>query len=179
MPDSAKTEWRGRHSGKDELRSEVWSLLKQQRASLRDPFGHIPNFVGADRAADRLASMPIWKRAKVVKCNPDAPQAPVRLRALKDGKRLYMAVPRLTKVRCFVELTAEDVRSRNIAFEQADEERGKVTGTPVGCTCGDGVIDWKKTIEILKELRFNGVLSVECGTPDQAARSLAHLQSLI
>ena len=26
---------------------------------------------------------------------------------------------------------------------------------------------------------FNGVMSVECGTPDQAARSLAYLQSLL
>ena len=54
-----------------------------------------------------------------------------------------------------------------------------MTGTPVGCACGDGVIDWKNVIAILTESGFNGVFSVECGTPEQAARSLAHLQPLV
>jgi 5-formyltetrahydrofolate cyclo-ligase len=38
----------------------------------------------------------------VVKANPDAPQLPVRARALADAKLLYMAVPRLTDKRPFV-----------------------------------------------------------------------------
>jgi 5-formyltetrahydrofolate cyclo-ligase len=123
MPNRS-AEWSGRHLGKDDLRIEIWSLLKQQGVSTHDPFGHIPSFVGADAAAERLASLPIWQQADVVKCNPDRPQAPVRLRALQDGKRLYMAVPRLTDVRCFVELTAEDLRRFNISFEEAAMWRG-------------------------------------------------------
>jgi 5-formyltetrahydrofolate cyclo-ligase len=94
-------------------------LLKQQGVAIRDPFGHIPNFVGAQKAAERLAALPIWQRAKAIKCNPDSPQVPVRSRALQDGKRLYMAVPRLTSSRCFVELTAEDLQQRNIPLEEA------------------------------------------------------------
>jgi 5-formyltetrahydrofolate cyclo-ligase len=81
-------------------------------------FGHIPNFVGAQKAAQRLAALPIWQRAKAIKCNPDSPQIPVRLRVLQDGKRLYMAVPRLTSTRCFVELTAEDLQQRNIRLKR-------------------------------------------------------------
>src|SRR5262249_31674941 len=38
------------------------------------------------------------------KCNPDSPQRPVRLRALKAGKIVYMAVPRLRELECFIEL---------------------------------------------------------------------------
>jgi hypothetical protein len=38
----------------------------------------------------------------VVKSNPDAPQLPVRARALADGKLPYMAVPRLTDERPFI-----------------------------------------------------------------------------
>jgi sugar phosphate isomerase/epimerase len=71
------------------------------------------------------------------------------------------------------------VHAKDISFQQADSERGKVTGTPVGCACGDGVIDWAKVIGILKEQGFHGVLSVECGTVEQAARSLAHLSPLV
>jgi 5-formyltetrahydrofolate cyclo-ligase len=40
----------------------------------------------------------------VVKCNPDAPQLPVRALALKQGKRVFMAVPRLSDERCFLEV---------------------------------------------------------------------------
>ena len=53
-----------------------------------------------------------------------------------------------------------------------------MTGTAVGCACGDGVIDWAKIVAILREANYDGVLSVECGTPEQAARSLAHLKRL-
>jgi 5-formyltetrahydrofolate cyclo-ligase len=66
--------------------------------------GRIPNFKRAAAAADRLATTEAWWAARVVKCNPDAPQRPVRLRALRAGKTVYMAVPRLRDVRCFWEL---------------------------------------------------------------------------
>jgi 5-formyltetrahydrofolate cyclo-ligase len=115
----SSTNWSGYHLNKDNLRAEIWSLLKEQGVAIRDPFGHIPNFVDAQKAAERLAALPIWQQAIAIKCNPDSPQIPVRLRALQDGKRLYMAVPRLTNTRCFVELMAEDLQQRNIPLEEA------------------------------------------------------------
>lgn len=127
MSNNVKTNWSGYHPDKDDLRDEVWSLLKQQGVAIRDPFGHIPNFVGAQKAAERLAALPIWQRAKAIKCNPDSPQIPVRSRVLQDGKRLYMAVPRLTNTRCFVELTAEDLQQRNIPLEEAAIARKALT----------------------------------------------------
>jgi sugar phosphate isomerase/epimerase len=69
------------------------------------------------------------------------------------------------------------LHAKDIAVTQSDSERGKVTGTPVGCGCGDGVIDWGKVIEICKMAPRDIVFSVECGTVDQAARSIAHLRS--
>lgn len=71
------------------------------------------------------------------------------------------------------------VHAKDIALEQSEEEKGRVTGTPVGCACGDGVIDWTKVVDILADGGFSGVLSVECGTPEQAQRSLSHLQAVI
>jgi sugar phosphate isomerase/epimerase len=71
------------------------------------------------------------------------------------------------------------VHAKDISFRQAEVEKGKTTGTPVGCACGDGVIDWAKVVDILHEAQFDGVMSVECGTPEQAKRSLDHLQSLV
>jgi sugar phosphate isomerase/epimerase len=71
------------------------------------------------------------------------------------------------------------VHAKDIGIKQADAEKGKVTGTPVGCACGDGVIDWRRVVSILQQGGFEGVLSVECGTSDQAARSLAHLSRIV
>jgi len=90
---------------KQDIREHVWHALEAARAG-RFPGtrGRIPNFVGAERAADRLCELDVWERAKVLKCNPDSPQRPVRLRALKQGKIVYMAVPRLRELDCFIEL---------------------------------------------------------------------------
>ena len=40
----------------------------------------------------------------MIKSNPDLPQRPLRRLALEQGKTVYMAVPRLTQEKCFVEL---------------------------------------------------------------------------
>jgi 5-formyltetrahydrofolate cyclo-ligase len=90
---------------KQDIRERVWQALEKARVH-RFPGtrGRIPNFVGAERAADRLCELDIWKCAKVLKCNPDSPQRPVRLRAIKEGKMVYMAVPRLRELECFIEL---------------------------------------------------------------------------
>ena len=71
------------------------------------------------------------------------------------------------------------VHAKDIAMEKADEERGKVTGTAVGCACGDGVVEWPRVIDILHRHGYRGVLSVECGTIDQAERSIRHLQCVL
>ena len=48
--------------------------------------GRIPNFAGAKLAAERLAAHRLWKRAQVIKANPDSPQTHVRRIALEEGK---------------------------------------------------------------------------------------------
>lgn len=69
--------------------------------------------------------------------------------------------------------------AKDISVDQGEEERGKVTGTPVGCACGEGVIDWGRVVEILGPLDREICLSVECGTVEQAATSIAHLRDVI
>ena len=71
------------------------------------------------------------------------------------------------------------LHAKDISVQQSEDERGKVTGTPAGCACGDGVIDWKKVIEICRSAPRDIVLSVECGTVEQAERSIAHLRGLM
>jgi 5-formyltetrahydrofolate cyclo-ligase len=89
-------------AAKAELRGEVWGALRAAAvARFPGAEGRIPNFVGAEAAAERLRGLSAWQRAGTVKANPDAPQWPVRQRALEDGKTLYMAVPRLAEAKPF------------------------------------------------------------------------------
>lgn len=100
---------------KHELRRRLWQALRTAGAA-RFPgaAGRIPNFTGAEAAAERLAAEKRWKRARVVKCNPDLPQRPVRHRALKEGKRIYLAVPKLAESKPFLLLDPARLDERQL-----------------------------------------------------------------
>ena len=79
---------------KNAERSKVWDVLTAHSVVHdADVHGRIPNFVDAHLAAARLAELPAWETARVIKVVPDKAQLPVRARALCDGKIVYMAVP--------------------------------------------------------------------------------------
>ena len=96
---------------KDEIRKKVWDALEAANVT-RFPGaqGRIPNFKGASEAAELARHIPVWTEALVLKCNPDSPQRYLRLRALEEGKLIYMAIPRLREERCFLEIDPERVR---------------------------------------------------------------------
>lgn len=71
------------------------------------------------------------------------------------------------------------LHAKDISMEQSESDRRKVTGTPVGCACGQGVVDWGRVLDILDPLDREIILSVECGTIDQASDSLFFLRELI
>ncbi len=71
------------------------------------------------------------------------------------------------------------LHAKEIPQEQSVAERGKVTGTAVGCACGEGVIDWKAVIDVCKTAPRDIVFSVECGTVAEAERSAEYLKKLI
>jgi non-canonical (house-cleaning) NTP pyrophosphatase len=72
-----------------------------------------------------------------------------------------------------------EMYAKDISVEQSKDERGKVTGTPVGCARGDGGIDRERVARILRPLDREIRLGVECGTIEQAARSIVHLRKVI
>lgn len=95
---------------KQQLREEIWGRL-QDAGLARFPGapGRIPNFVGAEAAARRLDELAAWREARHLKCNPDSPQLPVRKAALRAGKIVYMAVPRLRSERPFIVLDPDEL----------------------------------------------------------------------
>jgi 5-formyltetrahydrofolate cyclo-ligase len=83
-------------AAKAAMRQDVWSAMRAAKvARFPGADGRIPNFTGAEAAAERLRATPMWQAARTLKANPDSAQLPVRQRALEDGKTVYMAVPRL------------------------------------------------------------------------------------
>ncbi|MCD6086671.1 MAG: 5-formyltetrahydrofolate cyclo-ligase [Candidatus Hydrothermae bacterium] len=97
---------------KERIREEIWRLLEDKGvARFPGARGRIPNFVGAERAARKVLNLDVWARARRIKINPDSPQRPLRELALLQGKFLYMAVPRLWELRCFIELVPSKLKS--------------------------------------------------------------------
>ncbi|WP_458189445.1 5-formyltetrahydrofolate cyclo-ligase [Haladaptatus sp. NG-WS-4] len=106
-------------------RERVWDRLEDDGVA-RFPFpphGRIPNFAGADAAAERLADLPEWRDADVVKANPDAPQLPVRRRALREGTVVYMAQPRLRDEKPFMKLAPEKIDDTDAAATVSKMDR--------------------------------------------------------
>ena len=102
---------------KADLRERIWDRLEAE-GTARFPFpphGRIPNFENHREAADRLADTEAWQAAETLKCNPDAPQLPVRRQALRDGKTIYMAVPRLREAKPFLRLDPEEIQDIDAA----------------------------------------------------------------
>lgn len=71
------------------------------------------------------------------------------------------------------------LHAKDISMEQSEAERGKVTGTPVGCACGEGMVNWRDIIDVCKAAPRDIVFSVECGTVEQAKTSIEHLKALL
>jgi 5-formyltetrahydrofolate cyclo-ligase len=116
-------------AAKAAVREEVWSAMGTPGIRrFPNPDGRIPNFVGAEAAADRLRGLEQWRAAMTLKANPDSPQLPVRQRALEDGKTLYMAVPRLAGPDPFFRLEAATltVAPRKAASIKGASQHGKL-----------------------------------------------------
>lgn len=102
-------------------------------------------------------------KSPYLSCNPDTGNI------FMSGGDPYAFIGAIAKR--VVHVHAKDVK--------VTKEVGKVTGVPSGCACGDGVIDWPRVVRILRKAGFKGVLAVECGTEEQAARSIAHLRKVL
>lgn len=89
-------------ASKQAIRESVWNRLEQARVVEPGVAGYIPDFRGAVEAAARLAALPAWQQASVVKAVPDRAQYAARVLALQAGKLVYMAVPKLADARPFL-----------------------------------------------------------------------------
>ena len=94
---------------KQAVREQIWSQLERAGAVEPGVRGYIPAFEGAGQAAGRLADLPVWQQAQILEVVPDRAQLPVRIRALQDGKLVYMAAPKLATAEPFYLLDPRDL----------------------------------------------------------------------
>ncbi|MGK7296103.1 MAG: 5-formyltetrahydrofolate cyclo-ligase [Candidatus Wenzhouxiangella sp. M2_3B_020] len=143
---------------KNAAREHVWQSLKDEKVAAFPfpPDGRIPNFRGAADAAKRLLAHSCFDGARRIKCNPDAPQRPLRERALRAGIELVIPTPRLKggfrlldpekipddDIGDAVTLAGADEWGREIPVKELPEfdlvVAGSVAVTRAGKRCGKG-----------------------------------------
>ena len=120
---------------KQAVREAVWDAFEagDQARFPFPPHDRIPNFAAADAACERLTETAEWADAATLKCNPDAPQLPVRRAALRAGKTVYVAQPRLRDPDPFLRLDPAAIEADGDAtVDDATTVSGISThGTPV------------------------------------------------
>ncbi|KAF8066233.1 5-formyltetrahydrofolate cyclo-ligase-like protein [Scenedesmus sp. PABB004] len=114
------------------IRQRIWDRMEADDiARFPRPVHHrIPNFVDAERAAARLAELPEFRAAAVVKANPDTPQKMVRFEVLRAGKTLLTPQPRLRTG--FFSSLAADAFEPGAIMEACTSAGVAKYGTPVG-----------------------------------------------
>ena len=131
---SEAARWGSRSPAKTPVRTRVWESLVRDGVNVGPAFDRIPNFVGADMAAKRLSELPAWRQARDVKCNPDPPQIPLRLRALYDGKLLFSPAPYLTRGFPYLRIDPAKLAAAGVDFCVV----GGVAATRAGGRTGKG-----------------------------------------
>ena len=173
---------------KQKIREKIWKLLEEKGAA-RFPGarGRIPNFTGAESCARWLVDLDEWRRVAVIKSNPDSPQRQIRYQALKQGKVVYLAVPRLASEKPFLELDPRKLKSK--LYEASSIKGAFRYGRPVTLTemkqidlvvCGSVAVNIKGERigkgEGYSELEF--ALAVEAGILHRNTPILTSVHSL-
>ena len=86
-----------KHIQKEAIRNQIWTIMEKKNIARfpRPVYNRIPNFIGAEEAANRLISIEFFQKSRVIKVNPDAPQRSVRQILLEKRKLLLMPTPKL------------------------------------------------------------------------------------
>ena len=124
------------------IRKRIWDRLeKEDLAREPRPVHHrIPNFVGAELTASRVAALPEFQKAQVVKVNPDTPQKPIRVLCLQSHKILLVPQPRL-RTGFFSKLLHMEIPPQKVPYA-ATSEGVKEYGHPLA-------IDMKEKVDLV------------------------------
>lgn len=92
-PVQSPAEDKPKEVNKRSIRLDTWQKMREQKLTpLRrfSVFNKIPNFIGADKAAELLAQTEEFKKANSIKVNIDLSQEPVKFEVIKARKTLFV-----------------------------------------------------------------------------------------
>ncbi len=126
---------------KNEIREEVWKKIEKV-ARFPPPRGRIPNFIGAEKACEKLRELEEYRKANAVFVAPDSPLYKARKIVLEDGKILVAPKPRFTGVVLIdrkIDPTISNMMKfgREVGAEELKESVGKVDVIVQGCVAVD------------------------------------------
>ncbi len=80
---------------RERLRRRIWHLMENAKVLTfpLDTFGRVPNFIGAEAAAELLAQQPEFEQARVIFVAPDHVLRRARELVLERGKVLAVSLP--------------------------------------------------------------------------------------
>lgn len=130
---TARSSFTAQELTKSSYRRKVWDYMTKNEL-VNFPvniYGRIPNFKGAAEAAQHLAELNEFKKARAIKINPDKPQEPVRFLALEANKEIIVPIPRL-RSGLFLHITpvagATKEQLKTLASMRGQEQAGKPLG---------------------------------------------------
>ena len=118
---------------KGSVRQRIWDYLETNNLAYfpRPVHGRIPNFKGANAAAEKLTMMDVFENARTVKVNPDKPQEWVRYKTLEERKSLLVPTPRLRQG-LFNKIMPPDMSSTELLKRCATREGITKFSVPIG-----------------------------------------------
>ncbi len=153
---------------KREVREFVWRKIEKY-SKFPPPFGRIPNFVGAEKACEKLRKLEQYRKAKVVFSAPDSPLKRAREIVLEDGKILLAVKPKMTGFLVIEKGKARTIKEmmrygKEVNLDELDLKvdiflQGCVAIDGMGNRIGKGSGFGDKEYQLLKE---KGLLSDDC-----------------
>uniref|UniRef100_A0A8C9PAT4 Methenyltetrahydrofolate synthase domain-containing protein n=1 Tax=Spermophilus dauricus TaxID=99837 RepID=A0A8C9PAT4_SPEDA len=118
---------------KQDIRERIWDYMESENvADFPRPVHHrIPNFKGASRAAEHFPRLQVFRTARTIKVNPDAPQKNARFLVLDSKKTLLVPTPRL-RTGLFNRITPPPGANKDMLRKCATSQGVRDFSVPVG-----------------------------------------------
>ncbi len=122
---------------KEEVRKYVWKKL--EKICFPNPYGRIPNFTNANKACERIRELEKYRKSKFLFSAPDGVLLRLREIALRDGKVLLVALPKMKGFRLLKGSFKPTIRAMEKFGEIVDlkELRNKIDIFVQGCVAVD------------------------------------------
>ncbi|XP_048648326.1 methenyltetrahydrofolate synthase domain-containing protein isoform X4 [Marmota marmota marmota] len=122
----------GAGGSKQDIRERIWDYMESENvADFPRPVHHrIPNFKGASRAAEHFPRLQVFRTARTIKVNPDAPQKNACFLVLDSKKTLLVPTPRL-RTGLFNRITPPPGANKEMLRKCATSQRNQCLRLPL------------------------------------------------